>query len=155
LPPDRMSAQMGLLRMWVGGNLRAVVRQGLDESRRVHFVLDEAASLGQMEALTQAVAVGRGYGVRTQWYWQSWGQVKQSFPNGQDITYMAQTSQVWFGVNDKDSAEHVSARLGDETVIVEGGGTGTGTSGQTSEGCHYSKSYGSSTNRNDTWNQQA
>src|ERR1035441_3495384 len=53
------------------GLLRAVVRGGLQEKNKVHFVLDEAASLGHMEALDDAVDKLRGYGVRLQFYYQS------------------------------------------------------------------------------------
>jgi type IV secretion system protein VirD4 len=60
LPPEHMRAQAGLLRMWIASLLRACVRGGL----QVHFVLDEAASLGHMEALDDAVDKYRGFGVR-------------------------------------------------------------------------------------------
>ena len=41
----------------------------------MHFVLDEAASLGHMDALDDAVDKFRGYGVRLQFYFQSLGQL--------------------------------------------------------------------------------
>ena len=71
LPPEHMRAQSPLLRMWIGSLLRAVVRGGLAGMNKVHFVLDEAASLGHMDALDDAVDKYRGYGVRLQFYFQS------------------------------------------------------------------------------------
>ena len=132
LPPEHMRAQSPLLRMWIGSLLRAVVRGGLQEKNKVHFVLDEAASLGHMEALDDAVDKYRGYGVRLQFYYQSLGQLKKCFPDGQDQTLLSNVSQVFFGVNDLPTAEYVSNRLGEETIVVTSGGTSTGTSRQSS-----------------------
>ena len=77
LPPEHMRAQSPLLRLWIGSMLRAVVKGGLQEKTKVHFVLDEAASLGHMDALDDAVDKFRGYGVRLQLYYQSLGQLKK------------------------------------------------------------------------------
>src|SRR5579875_887979 len=127
LPPEHMRAQSALLRLWIGSLLRAVVKGGLQERTKVHFVLDEAASLGHMDALDDAVDKFRGYGVRLQLYYQSLGQLKKCWPEGQDQTLLSNCSTVWFGINDQQSAEYVSSRLGEETIIVESGGTSSGT----------------------------
>jgi len=154
LPPEHMRAQSPLLRMWIGAMLRAVVRGGLQEKNKTHFVLDEAASLGHMEALDDAVDKYRGYGVRLQFYFQSLGQLKKCFPDGQDQTLLSNTTQVFFGVNDPQTAEYVSGRLGEATIIVESGGTSRGESVQVSkqEG---TSSRTTSWNRNDNWAMQA
>ena len=44
--------------------------------------------------------------------YQSLGQLKKCFPDGQDQTLLSNTTQVFFGVNDQQTAEYVSARLG-------------------------------------------
>src|SRR5271166_835644 len=113
---------------------------------KVHYVLDEAASLGHMEALDDAVDKYRGYGVRLQFYYQSLGQLKKCFPEGQEQTLLSNTSQVFFGVNDQTTADFVSARLGEETIVVDSGGTGTGKSVQAPGNGPGSSSY--SENRN-------
>lgn len=154
LPPDRMRAQAGLLRLWIGGTLRAVVRGGLQETNKVHFVLDEAASLGRLEVLEDAVDKYRGYGVRMQFYYQSLGQLKKAWPDGQDQTLLSNTSQIFFGVNDPQTAEYVSNRLGEETIVVDSGGTSNGSSFQASSP-NSGTSCGTSWNSNDNWAQQA
>lgn len=151
LPPEHMRAQSALLRMWIGSLLRAVVRGGLQERNKVHFVLDEAASLGHMEALDDAVDKYRGYGVRLQFYYQSVSQLRKSFPDGQDQTLLSNVSQVFFGTNDLPTAEYVSNRLGEETIVVRSGGTSTG---QSRQGSAQGTSYTSSSNENDNWSQQ-
>ncbi len=151
LPPEHMRAQSPLLWLWIGSMLRAVVKGGLQETTKVHFVLDEAASLGHMDALDDAVDKFRGYGIRLQLYFQSLGQLKRCFPEGQDQTLLSNVTQVFFGVNDPQTAEYVSNRLGEETIIVESGGTGSSTSWQASQQGSGSSSYSTSTSNN--WQQ--
>ncbi len=148
LPPEHMRAQSPLLRLWIGSMLRAVVKGGLQESTKVHFALDEAASLGHMDALDDAVDKFRGYGIRLQLYYQSLGQLKKCWPEGQDQTLLSNTTQVFFGTNDQQTAEYVSNRLGEETIIVQSGGTSHSTSQSGKEGGH-----SSSTSTNDNWQQ--
>jgi len=151
LPPDRMRAQTALLRMWIGSMLRAVVKGGLQSTKKVHFILDEAASLGHMDALDDAVDKLRGYGVRLTFMWQSIAQLRKCFPDGQDQTLLGNVTQVFFGVNDQQTAEYVSARLGESTIVVGSGGTGTSisTSSQSSgQGGSSGSSYSSSSNEN-------
>ena len=151
LPPDHMRAQSPLLRLWIGSLLRAVVKGGLQERTKVHFVLDEAASLGHMEALDDAVDKFRGYGVRLQLYYQSLGQLKTCWPEDQGQTLLSNTTQLFFGVNDQQTAEYVSARLGEETIVVSSGGTGASTTRQSSQQGRGSTS--TSYSRNDNWQQ--
>lgn len=151
LPPEHMRAQSALLRLWIGSMLRAVVKGGLQETTRVHFVLDEAASLGHMEALDDAVDKYRGYGIRLQLYYQSLGQLQTCWPEGRDQTLLSNVTQVFFGVNDHQTAEYVSNRLGEETIIVTSGGTNTGRNWSTSD--QGGSSRGGSTGDNTNWQQ--
>jgi type IV secretion system protein VirD4 len=153
LPPDHMRAQSALLRMWVGAMLRGVVKGGLQEENKVHFVLDEAASLGHMSVIEDALDKFRGYGVRLQFYYQSLGQLKKCWPEGADQTLLSNCTQVFFGVNDQQTAEYVSNRLGEGTIVVASGGTSRGGSSQSSSQGGGSTSVSWSTNRN--WSQSA
>lgn len=153
LPPEHARAQSPLLRMWISTLFRGVLRGGLQERNRVHFVLDEAASLGHLECLDDAVDKYRGYGVRLIFMYQSVGQLKKCFPEGQDQTLLSNVTQVFFGVNDLPTAEYVSNRLGDATIIVESGSTSRGGSRQIS---YSSTGSSNSTSWNETrnWQQQ-
>jgi type IV secretion system protein VirD4 len=151
LPPEHARAQSPLLRMWISSMLRAVVRGGLQERKLVHFVLDEAASLGHLEQLDDAVDKYRGYGCRLMFFYQSLGQLKKCFPEGQDQNLLSNVTQVFFGVNEPQTAEYVSNRLGEQTIVVDSGGRSRGTSQQYSV-----RDYGSSTtssNSNHNWQQ--
>lgn len=155
LPPEHMRAQSALLRVWVGSMLRACVRAGLGEGSRCHFVLDEAASLGKMDVLDDAVDKYRGYGVRLQFYYQSLGQLSRCWGEGGDQALLSNTSQILFGVNDPQTAEYVSNRLGEKTIIVDSGGTNDGRNRGESTGAQPSFSRGSSWGENNNWSQQA
>ncbi len=117
----------------------------------MHFLLDEAAALGHLDCLDDAVDKYRGYGVRLIFIYQSLGQLKKCFPEGQEQTLLSNVSQVFFGVNDLETAEYVSNRLGDETIVVNSGSVSRGTTRQHSyrdEG-----SYSTSWNTTDSWQQ--
>ena len=128
LPPQYLDSHSGLLRLWVGASIRACMHNGLQERNKVHFVLDEAASLGKLDILRHAVDKLRGYGARLQFYFQSLAQVKSVWPDGQDQTFLSNVTLVTFGSQDKETCEYVSAMLGKETIVVESEGTNAGTS---------------------------
>ena len=154
LPPEHARTQSALLRSWISTMLRAVLRGGVQRHTRVHFMLDEASSLGRMEVLDDAVDKYRGYGVRLTFIYQSLGQLRKCFPEGQDQTLLSNVTQVFFGVNDPQTAEYISNRLGDETIVVDSGGTSRGTSTQNSPR-DFNSSRGTSWNSNSNWAQQA
>lgn len=62
----------------------------------------------------------------------SLGQLKLCWPEGQDQTLLSNVTQVYFGVNDQQTAEYVSNRLGDETILVRNWGSNSGSSHQAS-----------------------
>jgi type IV secretion system protein VirD4 len=119
----------------------------------VHFVGDEANSLGHLELIGDVLAIGRGYGIRLQLYYQDLGQVRRCWPNGADQTLLANTTQVFFGVNDQSTAEYVSNRLGEKTIVISSGGTSTGESYQSPSQGQGSRS--TSTNTSHNWSQIA
>jgi type IV secretion system protein VirD4 len=88
-----------------------------------------------------------------QLYFQAISQLRKCFPNGQDQTVLATTSQVFFAVNDLQTAQYVSDRCGEETILVPSGGTNDGYSYTLPDGFapgSRTLSYGS----NDGWQQQ-
>jgi type IV secretion system protein VirD4 len=160
LPPEHMRSQSALLRLWIGSTLRAVVRGGIQDRARVHYVMDESASLGHLEILDDAVDKFRAYGVRLQFYYQSMGQLQLCWPEGRDQTLLSNCTQIFFGVNDQQTAEYVSNRLGEETIVITSGGTGTSYSQQSGwsggQGAmSHSGNTSYSSNTSDNWAQQA
>lgn len=120
----------------------------------VHFVCDEASSLGQLPQIDGAIDKFRGYGIRLQLYYQSLAQLRKCFPDGQDQNLLANVSTVFFSVNGYQEAEYISNRLGEQTIVVGSGGTSRGTSRQHNDQ-GMNGNYGTSSNANDNWQLQA
>lgn len=128
-------------------------------SKNTHFILDEAGALQRMPALDDAVDKYRAYGVRLQFYYQSFGQLKICWPDDQGQTLLSNTTKVFFGCNDYQTAEFISKSLGNETIVVDSGGTNSGWSRNhgSSRGSGYSESSGSSYSggSSSNWQQQS
>jgi type IV secretion system protein VirD4 len=125
---------------------------------KVHLVVDEAGNLGgRMDSITDVLNVGRGFGLHLQLYFQDIGQLPKNFENPQGV--LANTTQIFFAVNDKDTSEYISARLGNETIVVDSGGTNAGWSRNhsMSSGSSHSASSGSSYSggNSQNWQQQS
>jgi type IV secretion system protein VirD4 len=158
LPPEHMRAQSALLRMWIGSMFRACLRGGLRESNKVNFILDEAAALGHMQQVDDSVDKYRGYGVRLQLYYQSLGQLKRCWPSDQGQTLLSNSTKVFFGCNDYQTAEFLTKSLGNETILVDSGGHNSGWSKGSSFSSGGAGSSSSNTSRsggrNANWAQQ-
>lgn len=157
IPPKHMKTNSALLRMWLGSFLDTVMQGGLQESRKVRFLIDEAASVGRMDVMDDALDKGRGYGIRLMLMYQSIGQLEKCWgADGGVQTLLSNCTTTFFGVNDLQTAEHVSSRLGEFTNIVSSGGTNTGVSSSaTSSSSSSSHTSGSSSGSNEGWNQVA
>jgi type IV secretion system protein VirD4 len=152
LPLEYMRSHAGLLRLWISSFVRVLIRGGLNK-RAVNLIIDEAGCLGQMEAITDILNIGRGYSVKLQLYYQDMGQLERCWPRGASQGVLANTATISFGINDYHTAETLSKRLGMETIIVQSGGTNRGanqTHGQSSS----SSSFGSSSGHNNGWQEQ-
>lgn len=130
LPPKYLTTLSRLLRLWIASIYGKLTEAGAQEDKTVLFLLDEAASLGSMPALYQAVTLGRGYGIRVWLVLQSMGQLKSIFPHeGQAQSVEASIDhRIFFGVRDYATAEFVSNYLGQATVQVESTSTNQGES---------------------------
>jgi type IV secretion system protein VirD4 len=148
LPPEKATVLSPLLRLWTASMLRAIVKGGLQEKNKVHFICDEANLLGKMNQISDALTFGRGFGLRLQLYYQDCGQLKRCWPEGAEQTLLSNTTQIFFGVNDNETAKYVSERLGESTIVVQSHGSNTGRSHQTSDNGSTSTSYSTGTSEN-------
>lgn len=80
IPPEMLKPAAGLLRLWIGSLIRALLSRQNRPPQRTLFLLDEAASLGRLSLLEDIMTLGRGYGVRCHTFWQDLDQVKQNYP---------------------------------------------------------------------------
>ena len=82
----------------------------------MRFVLDEAATLGDIEALYNATCFGRSYGLRLFLLYQAASQVQRCFPESKAEDFFGTVASIYAGTNDLHTAEAVSKQIGSTTV---------------------------------------
>jgi len=118
-----------------------------------NVIIDEAGSVGHMDCITDVLNIGRGYSIKLQLYYQDYAQLERCWPKGGAQGLLANTTSIVFGINDYQTAEMISKRCGQETVVVESGGWNSGTNRQLSSG-QIDSNTGYSTGSNAGWQQQ-
>lgn len=82
----------------------------------IMLVVDEAAQLGNFEALLRAYSFGRGMGLRTWSFWQDPDQIARNYgPTAMSGFVGSSQCRQFFGVRDFDTARLVSQMLGQQT----------------------------------------
>jgi type IV secretion system protein VirD4 len=83
----------------------------------VLFLIDEAAQLGNFDALSRAYSYGRGMGIRAWSFWQDPGQIMRNFgPNSLSSFVGSSQCRQFFGIRDYETARLVSNMLGQQTL---------------------------------------
>jgi type IV secretion system protein VirD4 len=116
LPVDRLREMAGLQRIIVTALINFAFAAGESRRRRIRFYLDEAATLGDIEALYNATCFGRGFGLRLFLAFQAVSQVQRCFPEAKAADFRGTTASIFAGTNDLQTAEEVSKYIGSATV---------------------------------------
>jgi type IV secretion system protein VirD4 len=159
LPPERMAGGQGWLRSVINACIMACVQGTPDERNKVLFKFDEAAQLGSPppQSVVDLLGAFRKYGLRGTWVYQALGNLANSWPVDRGETLLANTSKIFFGTADIQTAKLIESVCGRYTQVVESGGHNTGGGSNTgySEGHGYSVSGGSNRNwgSSSTWQQ--
>ena len=117
IPPDRLRASLGFVRGFIGLALDAMTAVPGRPAHRVAFFLDEFGQLGRLDALVDGLTLMRGYGVQLWLFVQDLSQLKAVYPRWQ--SFLANTSQQYFGIADYDTAHYISNALGQYTIAFE------------------------------------
>lgn len=80
LPPHMMESHGRLLRLWVMALISLITRRRGKPERSTLFIIDEAAQLGTLPQLRQAVTLLRGYGLQCWSLWQDVSQLRLLYP---------------------------------------------------------------------------
>ena len=80
LPPHMLESHSRLLRLWLGALIACFTRRRARPALSTLFILDEAAQLGELPQLRQAVTLLRGYGLQTWSFWQDASQLQLLYP---------------------------------------------------------------------------
>lgn len=128
LSHDKLETLAPLMRMWIGSILRILTRGTPTEQNPVLFLLDEAAHLGKIRVLEQAVTLMRGMGIRLWFFFQSVHQLTDCFGEKAKTILENIGTQQYFCINEYDNAEAASKRIGDTTIALTTHGQNAGSS---------------------------
>lgn len=125
LPAERMRTHSVWLRLVIVSALRALYRPG---GLRTVMLIDEFAALGHLAPLEDAFGLVRGYRVQIAAILQDLSQLKALYQERWE-TFIANAGVVFgFAPNDLTTAEWMSKRSGQTTVVAKGRSESTGES---------------------------
>lgn len=117
LPAERLRTHANWLRLVVVSALRSLYREG---GLRTLMFIDEFAALGHLPPLEDAFGLVRAYRVQIAAILQDLAQLKALYADRWE-TFVANAGVVFgFAPNDKTTAEWMSWRSGQTTVVVKG-----------------------------------
>lgn len=120
MPPSKLSSHRGLLRLWLGTLMLALTHRDIMPAQRTLLLIDEAAQLGRLEPLLQAITLLRGYGVQSWTFWQDVSQLQALYPQEWPTIVNNCAVVQLFGARNRRMAEDYAALLGGvtpETVL--------------------------------------
>ncbi len=118
LPPERLDGYRRWLRIMIGSMLNAITKRGAPGIGRVVFLLDEFAHLGRMRPVERGISLVGGYGVSFWLLIQDLAQLRAVYSDSWP-TFLANADVLQaFGINDWETADHLSRLAGDATVRV-------------------------------------
>ncbi|WP_343794290.1 type IV secretion system DNA-binding domain-containing protein, partial [Dokdonella soli] len=115
---DQRAALRPLLATWLGEAINAMLSMSSDLDRRRWLLLDEVASLGCVQGLSDALTRGRKYGLCAILGLQSVAQLRGAYgDDGAQTLLSCLSSQLILRANDPETADYASRHLGKCTVV--------------------------------------
>jgi type IV secretion system protein VirD4 len=135
LPAERLRTHSAWLRLVIVSALRSLYKPG---GTRAVMLIDEMAALGPLPPLEDAFGLVRGYNVQIVAMLQDLGQLKELYEKRWE-TFIANAGVVFgFAPNDLTTADWMSKRSGQTTVVAKGvsqsSGISSGEKSSTSSG---------------------
>ncbi|MGO9995829.1 MAG: type IV secretion system DNA-binding domain-containing protein [Steroidobacteraceae bacterium] len=117
---DQAAALRPLLAAWIGEAVNAKLSLSAERVRRHWLLLDEVASLGRVQGLSDALTKGRKYGLCAIVGLQSVAQLRDAHGgDGAQTLLSCLSSQLLLRANDPETAEYASRHLGESEVLRE------------------------------------
>lgn len=124
LPPEYLETHARFLRLFVNLSIKAASMQGRSKTP-ILFMLDEFYSLGPMPSISKAIGNLAGYNIKLFPIIQNLGQLIELYPrNWETFISNAGHFQV-FSINDTQTADYISSRLGRAIVYQDDGQGGS------------------------------
>lgn len=111
IPPEKLHSYKALLRLWVSALTTTVLRRTCRPALSTLFLLDEAAQLGTMPLLEQAVTLLRGYGLQVWTFWQDVEQIQANYPGSYRTLINNASALQTFGISNSSMASQLAEIL--------------------------------------------
>lgn len=116
MAPDRLRAYRSFVRAFYGIAISAITATQTKSKDGVILQFDEFNQLGYMPAVEDAISLLAGYNAWIHAYVQDLSQLKGMYAKWQ--TFLANSTRLFFGCNDYDTAKYVSDTLGQFTETI-------------------------------------
>lgn len=120
MPPEMMQQNAALIRQFFS-TLRTL-KQARPDAPTLNLVIDEAAQLGRFPEISEFYSIGRGFGLCPVCVYQDIGQIRNNLgPTGAMTLSASADLEVYLGggISDLETARHLSAKLGNQTLELE------------------------------------
>lgn len=120
MPPGKLLSHSGLLRLLLGTLMNIIATRTSIPAQKTCFYVDEAAQLGYMPQLLEALTLLRSYGLQCTTYWQDLSQIQHHYPTAwQAILNNSALLQI-FGLKNQFAARGLAEIVGvDARQLVE------------------------------------
>ena len=111
--PNEIDSYLSVLRVFIAQHIRMMTAElPARDAAPVLFVLDELPRLKKMPPVDEALNIGRQYGIRLWMFTQSYGQLKEAYPNAEGMLGSC-TVRIFMNVPLNDElAQNLSDQLG-------------------------------------------
>lgn len=119
--PDGLIAQNAALIRQFFSTLRTL-KQRKANTPTVNLVMDEAARLGRFPEIAEFYSIGRGFGLSPLAVYQDIGQIRENLgPNGAMTLSASADVEIYLGggISDLETAQHLSRKLGQQTLALD------------------------------------
>jgi type IV secretion system protein VirD4 len=116
VPPEKLVSHGSILRLYLSSMIDMMISRSQRPLQSTLFIIDEAAQLGPMPQLRQAITLTRGYGVRAMIFLQSLAQLKTMFPTDHEVLVENCGTLISFCHQRQSMSEGVSKMMGDITA---------------------------------------
>lgn len=113
VPWLKLKSHAPLLRLWLSALMSVLFSRERPPERPTLLLLDEAAQLGRMDQIPQAVTLSRGFGVRCLLFLQSHAQLRTLYPNDHEVLMENCATLATFGHTGFSMSQGMSNALGD------------------------------------------
>lgn len=120
MPPEMTQQNAAVIRQFFS-TLRTL-KQMRPDAPTLNLVIDEAAQLGRFPEIAEFYSIGRGFGLCPVCVYQDIGQIRNNLgPTGAMTLSASADLEVYLGggISDLETARHLSAKLGNQTLELE------------------------------------